>query len=123
MGYIYDGTDEVSNLVGETVTGGRLNAFNALNLAMANCGPLECEPDSIYASTGCVYDASLDTVVTELELGVELSSFLCATSTVCVFTDADSLGWVCDSLAINSCLLYTSPSPRDKRQSRMPSSA
>ena len=23
----------------------------------------------------------------------------------------------------NSCLLYTSPSPRDKRQSRMPSSA
>ena len=25
--------------------------------------------------------------------------------------------------AYNSCLLYTSPSPRDKRQSRMPSSA
>ena len=24
---------------------------------------------------------------------------------------------------IGSCLLYTSPSPRDKRQSRMPSSA
>ena len=24
---------------------------------------------------------------------------------------------------VNSCLLYTSPSPRDKRQSRMPSSA
>ena len=31
-----------------------------------------------------------------------------------------------DSLVINeayTCLLYTSPSPRDKRQSRMPSSA
>ena len=28
----------------------------------------------------------------------------------------------CDPSA-NSCLLYTSPSPRDKRQSRMPSSA
>ena len=26
-------------------------------------------------------------------------------------------------LVISSCLLYTSPSPRDKRQSRMPSSA
>ena len=25
--------------------------------------------------------------------------------------------------ALNACLLYTSPSPRDKRQSRMPSSA
>ena len=28
-----------------------------------------------------------------------------------------------DPLATNTCLLYTSPSPRDKRQSRMPSSA
>ena len=29
-----------------------------------------------------------------------------------------------DSIEVNSnCLLYTSPSPRDKRQSRMPSSA
>ena len=27
------------------------------------------------------------------------------------------------SFQIESCLLYTSPSPRDKRQSRMPSSA
>ena len=26
-------------------------------------------------------------------------------------------------IILNSCLLYTSPSPRDKRQSRMPSSA
>ena len=28
-----------------------------------------------------------------------------------------------ESLVSNPCLLYTSPSPRDKRQSRMPSSA
>ena len=28
-----------------------------------------------------------------------------------------------DALEQESCLLYTSPSPRDKRQSRMPSSA
>ena len=28
-----------------------------------------------------------------------------------------------DKLIFSSCLLYTSPSPRDKRQSRMPSSA
>ena len=26
-------------------------------------------------------------------------------------------------IKLSSCLLYTSPSPRDKRQSRMPSSA
>ena len=29
----------------------------------------------------------------------------------------------CVESAVVSCLLYTSPSPRDKRQSRMPSSA
>ena len=28
-----------------------------------------------------------------------------------------------DDFMVNTCLLYTSPSPRDKRQSRMPSSA
>ena len=28
-----------------------------------------------------------------------------------------------DGSTVNGCLLYTSPSPRDKRQSRMPSSA
>ena len=28
-----------------------------------------------------------------------------------------------DSIILSGCLLYTSPSPRDKRQSRMPSSA
>ena len=32
--------------------------------------------------------------------------------------DADQL-----RLQLSACLLYTSPSPRDKRQSRMPSSA
>ena len=35
----------------------------------------------------------------------------------------DILGQIEALAAANSCLLYTSPSPRDKRQSRMPSSA
>ena len=30
---------------------------------------------------------------------------------------------ICLAISANICLLYTSPSPRDKRQSRMPSSA
>ena len=107
LGYILDGTDEVPNLIGETVTGGRLNVHNALNLALANCGPLECAPDSIYATAGCVYNPSLDSVVTEINLGVELSSFLCSTSTVCSWTDADTLAWTCDSLSINSGDTYT----------------
>ena len=38
-----------------------------------------------------------------------------------ILPDTDPAGaeWV----TFNGCLLYTSPSPRDKRQSRMPSSA
>ena len=35
----------------------------------------------------------------------------------------DRLGVQFQYVVINNCLLYTSPSPRDKRQSRMPSSA
>ena len=38
-------------------------------------------------------------------------------------TGADGLGALWFSQHANICLLYTSPSPRDKRQSRMPSSA
>ena len=35
----------------------------------------------------------------------------------------DNIQEMCEKLLANTCLLYTSPSPRDKRQSRMPSSA
>ena len=57
-------------------------------------------------------------------------------------TNSVAIGWLADATAVNAiavgrssnadapqalavgtCLLYTSPSPRDKRQSRMPSSA
>ena len=36
---------------------------------------------------------------------------------------ADAMGTQCAALVLGSCLLYTSPSPRDQRGSRMPSSA
>ena len=37
--------------------------------------------------------------------------------------DVDAAPSPVDAAALRDCLLYTSPSPRDKRQSRMPSSA
>ena len=40
-----------------------------------------------------------------------------------VFGDADAIGFGKSSLRALSCLLYTSPSPRDATLSRMPSSA
>jgi len=36
--YIYDGVDQVAQLATQTVTGGRLNVKNALDLAMEDCG-------------------------------------------------------------------------------------
>ena len=43
---------------------------------------------------------------------------------VCKVTTDDELKASFEARALSSgCLLYTSPSPRDKRQSRMPSSA
>ena len=55
--------------------------------------------DSTRIVQGCAYNASCQT-----------------TGAVCFPLSITYLGW-------NPCLLYTSPSPRDKRQSRMPSSA
>ncbi len=40
--YIFNGVDPVSNLTTETVTGGRLNVFNSLNLLLENCSNDEC---------------------------------------------------------------------------------
>ena len=40
-----------------------------------------------------------------------------------VWTVAASIPAITGYLRVRGCLLYTSPSPRDKRQSRMPSSA
>ena len=40
-----------------------------------------------------------------------------------IFTDASSSGIGRSNVYLYCCLLYTSPSPRDMRRSRMPSSA
>ena len=42
---------------------------------------------------------------------------------VCISRTAKDVQAVADSLSNASCLLYTSPSPRDRTRSRMPSSA
>ena len=63
--YILDGVDPVPNLVGETVTGGRLNVRNALDLAIGACNPdLGCtdptacnySPQAITDNGSCLYN-------------------------------------------------------------------
>lgn len=41
-GYVLDGVDAVSNLTTETLTGGRLNVNNSLNLLIENCSNGDC---------------------------------------------------------------------------------
>jgi len=63
-GYILDGVDQVAQLATETVTGGRLNVFNSLSLAMNNCNSdIGCmdssacnySPEAIEDSGNCLY--------------------------------------------------------------------
>ena len=62
-------------------------------------------------------------------VNIDVEEALAAPGVIAVLTGADvtadglgglPCGWMIHS---KDCLLYTSPSPRDKRQSRMPSSA
>ena len=58
LGFILDGVDVVDNLVGETVTGGRLNVRNALDLAIGACNPdLGCtDPEACNYSPVAITD-------------------------------------------------------------------
>lgn len=60
-GFILNGVDPVSQLASETVTGGRLNAFNSVTLAMQNCNSdLGCTDSSAcnYSSAAIEDDGS-----------------------------------------------------------------
>ena len=63
-GFIMSGVDPIDQLTNETVSGGRLNVFNSINLAMTNCNPdLGCtdpaacnySPDAITDNGNCQY--------------------------------------------------------------------
>ena len=84
----------------------------------------------VMAGVPAVMQAMLDVVITRIDKGQKL--FTCNISTNIKEGDiADILrdiqknnpSVMIGSYPYYTCLLYTSPSPRDKRQSRMPSSA
>ncbi|MCF8246836.1 MAG: S8 family serine peptidase [Saprospiraceae bacterium] len=52
---IYNGVDIIPNLVNETKYGGRVNAFNSLNLILQNCGPC---PKAYNVATSDILDVS-----------------------------------------------------------------
>ena len=69
-------------------------------------------------------------LVVETRFEVEVADFACGVNfhVILRFCDGIELHFALCALLVSfyvsgNCLLYTSPSPRDKRQSRMPSSA
>ena len=94
LGYLYEGTDLVSNLVTEVVTGGRLNVANSVELALASCGPIECEIQAFEGEAYCVFDTTTNAVNTMLDLTATFSNFLCEGQILCYRDTADS-DWTC----------------------------
>lgn len=96
-GYIYDGVDPVTQLSTETVTGGRLNVKNAIDLALAGCGPLNpCVPVGLTATTDCYYDELSGNVLSSIEVDFTMSEAYCTVQTVCYQTGAGAV--ICDDL-------------------------
>lgn len=82
--YLLDGVDPVANLAAETVTGGRLNVRNSINLLLDNCGPIEpCQHVSLNYAISCVYDELSAAVVPLLSLNFEMSQNYCQVEEVC----------------------------------------
>ena len=61
------------------------------------------------------YEFMIRSIITAVASGIMLS-------TLGPFAINRNMGFMADAMA-HACLLYTSPSPRDRQKSRMPSSA
>ena len=87
----------------------------------ANAGrlPRRSETCSLVPAAGLVCDCSMRRLPASFDV---LPSLLPLVDAVLLVFSPSQTGMLCIDLS-SGCLLYTSPSPRDKRQSRMPSSA
>lgn len=82
-GYIYDGVDQTAQLLTETVTGGRLNVFNAVNNALDDCGPPPtCDAEAISLAAECVLDTNGD-VTASVTVDAQFDGAVCQAVQVC----------------------------------------
>ena len=102
----------------------KLSAFPVIK---ANAGRVEIDnPDGFTAKQFASMDALSARVklMPLLSKQVEISSFTLKNPVINLENNAQGqVNWAFGDQKPKTCLLYTSPSPRDKRQSRMPSSA
>ena len=94
LGYLYQGTDLVPNLITEVATGGRLNVANSIELALSGCGPIECDIESFEGEAYCTLDAESNAVITSMDLTANFSNFLCQAQILCYRDTADA-DWTC----------------------------
>lgn len=94
-GYIFDGVDPVAGLSNETVTGGRLNVKNALDLAIADCGPPPvCDPLDISLSTDCAINEGSGQVEASITVSALFESDFCSATRVCYQISGGSLSCI-----------------------------
>ena len=113
---------------------GRIN----LHRVFASTASESAEPTYQVLNTGralarfllCLIGTRYITAAVEAYQHARYNSALCSTLELVRLTQTESSvlqpvqqNRKCDDVLVCICLLYTSPSPRDKRQSRMPSSA
>ena len=104
-----------------------LNCYQIIGYVLAGLLLILGESGELTADTKLLIDAKQEEFVV-LALGDSLTAGFGVDmkynfpSRIQVKIDDENLGYKIVNAGI-SCLLYTSPSPRDKRQSRMPSSA
>lgn len=91
-GYIYDGVDPVASLSNETVTGGRLNVKNALDLALLSCGPPPaCEPLDMKLTAACELDPFTGDIEATITVEATFDSEFCSAETLCYQPEGGSL--------------------------------
>ena len=86
-------------------------------LGQAGCRLVVSDLDSVLKAAESSSDAAASVVADLKAQGFDVIDVACDVS------DETSVAEAIKTVMAYYCLLYTSPSPRDKRQSRMPSSA
>ncbi|MDG1158180.1 MAG: S8 family serine peptidase [Flavobacteriales bacterium] len=82
--YLFQGVDPVAQLASETVTGGRLNVKNSLDLILNNCGPLPpCDPVSIAGTSECYFDDAAGQIRAGIDVSVSISENFCEATSLC----------------------------------------
>lgn len=95
--HLLNGVDVVPNLVGECVTGGRLNVRNSIDLVLGNCGPLPpCNATGLSLSSDCYYDTGLGSIQASITVDVTMSEAFCTATEVCYALSGG--GFSCDDL-------------------------